>query len=576
MINKIVFRLGASRWNIIRLEHLVTGLFYAKRSLQVVGVGVIVIVFIQLVYPHDLARPLSSLNGQNTSFWTAPKLSESLVQASQQPYKLTIGNQVYQVKPADFGITVNTDKSVADNLDYSLAQRLIPFSLFIHKNARTYKTVNSARFTAELNNFAQARNQDPVNATIQKTNNTYSTVLPDKSGYTVDTVTLQKELLATKFGSKITVPRKAVTPKLTQKTIEGAVDSWQAQTSKPVTLRVGAKNVTVSPEMLRQWASITTNQEQDAVTITYDATAIKKWLANYTDDAYVAPKNAVKTLRDEEVTSTADGVEGKALNVDATTAAIIKGMQDKTAVVTATISPVSFKTNQNASFSPTSKGLQLLINNWKAQHAGMTAAVSFQEIGGQGRAASLNNGQSLFAASANKLFVAHYVYSQIEKGKLDGNSVILTSKNQTVSSCLEAMIVVSDNTCPHLFGDQLGWDAEDAFAKQNGFSATAVSRYTTSSNDLAKFLEKLYGGNLLNADHTGTLLNKMSRQIYRSGIPAGSPNSTVYDKVGFLNDTWSDAAIVKSNKATYVLVVITKGGNAAAIKELAQRIYDTL
>lgn len=576
MIRKIVFRLGASRWNIIRLEHLVTGLFYAKRTLEVVAIGLIVMVGVQLIYPSGLARPLSSLNGQNTSFWTAPKLSASLVQASQLPYKLAIGDQVHQVKPADLGITVNTDKSVSDSLNYSLRQRLIPFSLFIHKNARTYKTVNSTRLSAELANFAKARNQEPVNATVQKTNDTYTTVLPDKNGYKVDTETLQKELLKTKFGSKVVVPRKAVAPKLTQKTTEEMVATWQAQTSKPVTLQVGAKKVTVSPETLRQWAAITTNQEQDAVTITYDATAIKKWLASYADDVYVAPKSAVKHIQDEAVTKVDEGVNGQALDVETTTASLIKGMQEKTPVVAAKITPVVYKTNQTFSFSPTSKGLQLLINNWKSQHKGVTASVSFQEIGGQGRAASLNPNQASPTASVGKLFTAHYVYNQIQKGALDGNSVILASKNQTVSSCLEIMIVISDNACLQLFGNQLGWSADDSFAKVSGFNSTAPSRSSSTTADTANFLQRLYAGNLLNQEHTDALMSKMSRQIYRQAIPAGSPGSTVYDKVGFINDIWNDAAIVKGSKATYVLVVFTRGGSPTVIKELAQQINDTI
>lgn len=576
MIRKIVFRLGASRWSIIRLEHLVTGLFYAKRTLEVVAIGVIVIVGVQLVYPSGLARPLSSLNGQNTSFWTAPKLSDSLVQASQQPYKLTLGDQVHQVKPADLGIVVNTDKSVSDSLNYSLKQRLVPFSLFIHKNARTYKTVNSAQLNNQLATFAQARNQEPINAVIQKTDNTYKTVLPDKTGYKVDTTALQKEVLRTKFGGMVVVPRTAVAPKLTQKSIEATLANWQAQTTKPVTLRIGDKMVSASPEILRQWAAITTNQAQDTVTISYDSNAIKKWLANYTDEVYVAPKNAVNNLRDQEVTSTENGVDGKALNVDVTTAAIIKGMQEKTPIITATISPVAFKINQNASFSPTSKGLQLLINAWKEQHPSVTTAVSFQEIGGQGRTASLNPNQVSPTASVGKLFTAHYVYSQIQKGALDGNSVILASRNQTIASCLELMIVISDNDCLQLFGNQLGWSAEDVFARANGFAATAPSRPTSTTADTASYLQRLYTGNLLNQEHTASLLDKMSRQIYRQAIPAGSPGSTVYDKVGFINDIWNDAAIVKGSKATYVLVVFTRGGSPTIIKELAQQINDTI
>jgi beta-lactamase class A len=86
----------------------------------------------------------------------------------------------------------------------------------------------------------------------------------------------------------------------------------------------------------------------------------------------------------------------------------------------------------------------------------------------------------------------------------------------------------------------------------------------------------LYGGSLINGGDTSALLDKMGRQIYRSGIPAGSAGSTVYDKVGFYGTYWHDAAIVRGAKATYVLVALTTGSSSGPIKELAQEIQQTL
>lgn len=56
----------------------------------------------------------------------------------------------------------------------------------------------------------------------------------------------------------------------------------------------------------------------------------------------------------------------------------------------------------------------------------------------------------------------------------------------------------------------------------------------------------------------------MGEQVYRTGIPTGvaaaNKGTTVQDKVGFLNDTNNDAAIVTMpNGQRYILVIMTHG-----------------
>jgi len=62
----------------------------------------------------------------------------------------------------------------------------------------------------------------------------------------------------------------------------------------------------------------------------------------------------------------------------------------------------------------------------------------------------------------------------------------------------------------------------------------------------------------------------MGKQIYRTGIPTGvaqaNSGTTVQDKVGFLDDTNNDAAIVTlPNGQKYVLVIMTNGHNQSGL-----------
>jgi hypothetical protein len=71
------------------------------------------------------------------------------------------------------------------------------------------------------------------------------------------------------------------------------------------------------------------------------------------------------------------------------------------------------------------------------------------------------------------------------------------------------------------------------------------------------------------------LLEKMSRQLYRYGIPTGVNATRVEDKVGFLWDYIHDAAIVHKPQGTYILVIMTKGYSYGYIANVARQI-DTI
>ncbi|WP_204122919.1 serine hydrolase [Lacticaseibacillus mingshuiensis] len=89
---------------------------------------------------------------------------------------------------------------------------------------------------------------------------------------------------------------------------------------------------------------------------------------------------------------------------------------------------------------------------------------------------------------------------------------------------------------------------------------------STTSNDLMRLLKLLAAGSAPFSDATmrNELLSYMGVQIYRSGIPAGvasvTPDATVQDKVGFLNDQNNDAGLVTlPTGQRYLLVIMTRG-----------------
>jgi beta-lactamase class A len=149
----------------------------------------------------------------------------------------------------------------------------------------------------------------------------------------------------------------------------------------------------------------------------------------------------------------------------------------------------------------------------------------------------------------------------------------------SLDSCLQKTILVSDNNCAQAIIDLIGWNETQNQVKAAGFSSTNVNNsgggyMSSTAADLASLLKGLYDGSLLNTSSTDYLLNLMKQQVYRSGIPAGSPNAVVADKVGFL-DSWNhDAAIVYAPNSTYVLVILTTNSSFSQIKALSNQIYN--
>jgi beta-lactamase class A len=238
----------------------------------------------------------------------------------------------------------------------------------------------------------------------------------------------------------------------------------------------------------------------------------------------------------------------------------------------------------NANNRTSSKGLQSVIDGWIATH-GTGYSVAVLSLDGDSVAASYKATTTTVPASTYKLFVTYAAYHLAEQGKLSLSSPLLNGL--TAEQCIENAIVNSDNTCAEVIGNQIGWETIDQIDAKAGFTDTVIDNYdadggytgdkqSTAAN-LAAYLEQLQKGTLLNSTDTKALLGYMERQVYQTGIPAGSAGAAVADKVGFLETVTHDAAIVYAPKGTYVLVIMsTTGNNWANIKDLAAAIYQYL
>ena len=171
------------------------------------------------------------------------------------------------------------------------------------------------------------------------------------------------------------------------------------------------------------------------------------------------------------------------------------------------------------------------------------------------------------AASTYKLYLSAFLMGQKQSGNFSW-----TNDNNTGFT---KMIVNSENDFAESQISNYGADTISSYLKKQGYYGNVFQNgqaAQTTSYSLELLLRDLANGtgSFENSSDQQKLLNLMGKQIYRTGIPTGvaqaNSGTTVQDKVGFLDDTNNDAAIVTlPNGQRYVLVIMTNGHNQSGL-----------
>jgi beta-lactamase class A len=402
-----------------------------------------------------------------------------------------------------------------------------------------------------------------------------TTVTPDKTGLTYSGGNqrefFQKARLTPNF--TISLKGEVTHPAITTEAADKVAQTIDKQLKTQFTVSVENQVQTVKPDVIASWISVGENETKDQLVINYDRARIKDYLQPFADKVYVAGVAKKVTTLDGQVVSQIEGSPGRAMKLEASVDAIIKALTDSQGSAKTIVQAVTPAAQVTASYTRTSRGLQALVNDWVKSHKG-SYNIALRSTAGD-ISASYNAGGKIYPASIYKLFVADVAYTKAANGQLDLNAS--TSTGRSINACMELMIVRSDNDCAYAVGDAIGWDANNGFLASQGFGSTTLKKHvwTTNANDILNLLLKLQGGSLINPQYSSTLLSYMSRQIYRSGIPAGSAGS-VADKVGFVDNYNHDAAIVYHPGGTYALVIMTTNSSFSNIADLARQISNVM
>lgn len=561
--------------NHVALHDRAFGLYVRTVTLAAVGImsAFMTLMALQLLYPATATTPLLRTGTAKVGGMTSDGLAKQLATLEQTTVSIAAAQKTYQSTFADLGVSVDKTASGKQLLSYPLSERLKPFSLF-RRNVPVsmqlqYKEEQLTAFAAKI---SEENVISPKNAKVAKVKGQYKVVDPSENGVTYKTEQILEQIkqLQPLQPVSVTAPVVVTEPKVTTEKANETLTAIKRQSTQKTYVVLAGKMTQIPAAHVRKFIEVSFNKKTGLLEAQYDNAAITAYVMTLADSVYKPATQSLVTMRDGRVISRRDGTNGQTISVSESVAAIKTGLKENKQKIDITIKPVVATSQFSRSYSPTSTGLQILLQDWQSD-TGLTAGVVIRELNGAGRSASINANTSFLPASVSKLYLIHYLYNGIERGSWTASSKLGTT--YTVGQCIEKMVVVSDNGCFNAIGANRGWGNVASFAQSQGFSSTNPnpSVYTTTANDATLYMSKLYRGSLVSSTHRSQLLGYMRRQIYRTGIPLGSKGS-VADKVGYWGSYRHDVAIVYHPKSTYVITVLTSGGSNAQIADLARRV----
>jgi beta-lactamase class A len=140
----------------------------------------------------------------------------------------------------------------------------------------------------------------------------------------------------------------------------------------------------------------------------------------------------------------------------------------------------------------------------------------------------------------------------------------------TLRDLATMMVAVSDNSATNVLIDRVGMENVNAFLSSQGLRDTRLRRKmmdlkaagegrenTSTPNEMAKLLQALYQGKILNKDMTDDFFKVLATHK-DSWIPRNLPDDLkIADKPGALEGVRNDSGVVFVDKRPYILCVMT-------------------
>lgn len=216
------------------------------------------------------------------------------------------------------------------------------------------------------------------------------------------------------------------------------------------------------------------------------------------------------------------------------------------------------------------------------------------------------NSTKTISASTIKIYIMIEAFNQAKLGNINLDDTIVLEENMktggsgvlsneesgktlTINELITLMMIKSDNTAANILIDNLGMENINTSIKKLGCTDTELNRKMmdsnaiekgienyTSVNDLCLTLEKLYNKKCIDEHYDNLMLEIMNKNENHTKIPKLLPDTvSIANKSGEYTGIENDAAIVTTDKGTYVLCITTsKGGSGSQINAINNTSLD--
>jgi len=533
-------------------------------------------VVFQLLYPANRTLPFAHVNGQPVGGVSVDRATKSLEKYYRVADITLLSDDKTITKSLEqIGIDIDARATAKVAADYPFWRRLIPFSAAAQVafgNPAPVVHMDEDRFeyfvqTAHDELFVPARN---AGVAVKDGQAALDPARPSKD-YAVSTIARAIKQANLTSSTKLRLRPSTHPPARSNDQVKSVLADAQKVISTSLTLSLPSEKVTVDKTTIGSWLDFPEDTGTMKLSVSIKPEAVAAYLATIQSKIDKAPGTVTVSLLDGGEISRSGNSAGRGLDTAKAVSMIQKSLNDQSSdPVALPVVTIPATVVYSRSYSNTQVGLSALLKDVAAAKGGFGLAVI--ELDGQGRSASANGSKQFVAASTYKLPVAYAVFKKIAAGQMQWTDTI---NGKSASDCFEAMIVRSDNPCAKAFGEQIGWSNVQTMAQGIGMTSTTFAPFYTSADDLALFMRKLQNGTLVSTADRDRLVSAMKRQIYRSGIPAGT-GVIVADKVGFIDGYLNDAGIVYGPKGTYVMVVLSSGSSWAQVADAAKQIHQFL
>lgn len=543
----------------------------------VVFLAVVGVIAAQMLYPLNRAVPFATLAGRPVGGVPELQLAGQIAGAfPDAKIKLQAGGKTTDdIALVATGAQQNADTMVRTLTDYPFWRRFIPGSiLWQHPVVNAW---NVDYVPKQLDEFAAEQSASlsyaPVNAGLAIKDGTL-VATPDAPGSQVLAQAIKDALYAAKpqYGktTTVTVVAKSIAATKTAGDLASVRSQAEAALALPVTIQANGQTFTPEPSEKAAWLRLAEYQSGNT-TLVVDADKLNAYIDDViTKQAGKAAGRTNSTLQNGRETTRQVGETG--LKVD--NAPLVELLTDyllnnrgRPPFIGEMVA-IEPSIIYNNTYTATQQGLQAYISE-KAKHG---AWISVQQLDGQKWTAGADDTDSVVSGSTYKLFVALYLFKEMDAGKISWDTPILDTNTST---CFSRMTIASTNPCAEEWLRQFGRSDVNDFLYSKGFSAATTFTHPeaahTSAADLTKFMVGLEQGTLISGAHRDRLLYSLSHHPYRYGIPAGSAGQ-VWDKVGFVFNYINDTAIVHHPKGAYVMTILTQGQSYGEIANMTREI----